>query len=80
MIATTTAGRRAETTLQALPGLLDPTQDGYHDTDPDQPESVWDLDKPPGTAWMWRPRCSYEPCTCDARVTGVLQRPVTAAG
>ena len=52
MIATTTAGRRAETTLQALPGLLDPTQDGYHDTDPDQPESVWELDKPPGTAWF----------------------------
>jgi site-specific DNA recombinase len=37
-----------ETTLQVLPGLLDPTQDGYHDTDPPgRPESMWDLGNPP---------------------------------
>ena len=27
-----------EATLQALPAILDPAQDGYHDTHPDQPE------------------------------------------
>jgi hypothetical protein len=36
-----------QTTLRSVPGLLDPTQDGYHDTDPGQPESIWDLDNPP---------------------------------
>jgi len=35
-----------ETTLRTVPGLLNPTQDGYHDTDPDRPEPIWDLDNP----------------------------------
>ena len=33
-----------ETTLRYLAAILDPSQDGYHDTHPDQPEPVWDLD------------------------------------
>ncbi len=37
-----------ENTLQAIPGITDPGQDGYHDTDntgthADQPEPIWDL-------------------------------------
>ena len=37
-----------ENTLQAIPGITDPGQDGYHDTstsdtDPGQPAPVWDL-------------------------------------
>jgi site-specific DNA recombinase len=44
-----------DTTLQALPGILDPTQDGYHDTDPDQPESMWDLDNPPRASRLPQP-------------------------
>ncbi|WP_300608651.1 hypothetical protein [Trebonia sp.] len=44
------ACRITETSPQAAPGLLDPTQDGYddtdHDPDPDRLESMWDLDNP----------------------------------
>ena len=36
-----------ETTLQALTGILDPSQDGYHDTDDDQPEPIGHLDNTP---------------------------------
>jgi site-specific DNA recombinase len=36
-----------DTTLRAIPAILDPSQDGYHDTDPDQPEPACDFDKPP---------------------------------
>jgi len=37
-----------ENTLQAIPGITDPSQDGYHDTstgdtDPGQPAPMWDL-------------------------------------
>lgn len=44
-----------ETTLRAVPGLLDPTQDGYHDTDPGQPEPIWDLDNTPRSARVSHP-------------------------
>ena len=41
-----------ENTLQAIPGITDPGQDGYHDTDntgthADQPEPIWDLGSTP---------------------------------
>ncbi len=41
-----------ENTLQAIPGITDPSQDGYHDTDntgthADQPEPMWDLGNTP---------------------------------
>ena len=36
-----------EATLQALPALLNPCQDGYHDTSPGQPAPMWELDKTP---------------------------------
>jgi len=41
-----------ENTLQAIPGITDPGQDGYHDTDHtgtyvDQPEPMWDLGNTP---------------------------------
>jgi len=36
-----------DTTLCYLTAILDPGQDGYHDTHPDQPEPVWDLDNTP---------------------------------
>jgi site-specific DNA recombinase len=36
-----------DTTLRAVPAILDSGQDGYHDTDPDQPEPVWDLANTP---------------------------------
>ncbi len=41
-----------ENTLQAIPGITDPSQDGYHDTDntgthADQPELMWDLGNTP---------------------------------
>jgi len=36
-----------ETTLRYLAAILDPSQDGFHDTHPDQPESVWDLTNTP---------------------------------
>ena len=31
--------------LKAVPGILDPSQDGYHNTDPDvgEPAPTWDL-------------------------------------
>ncbi len=32
-----------EATLKAIPGILDPDQDGYHDTDPEEPGSAGDL-------------------------------------
>ena len=38
-----------DTTLRAIPAILDPSQDGYHDTDPDQPKPACDFDKPPRT-------------------------------
>jgi hypothetical protein len=44
-----------DTTLQATPGLLDPTQDGYHDTDPGKPARVWDLDNPTRTIRLPQP-------------------------
>jgi site-specific DNA recombinase len=42
----------SDATLQAIPGILDPSQDGYHDTDPgpDQPASACDFGKPPRTS------------------------------
>jgi site-specific DNA recombinase len=42
-----------DTTLRAVPAILDPSQDGYHDTDPDPdpvadgPEPMWDLANTP---------------------------------
>jgi hypothetical protein len=38
-----------ENTLQAIPGITDPAQDGYHDTSThaDQPEPMWDLGNTP---------------------------------
>jgi hypothetical protein len=42
-----------DATLQALPAILNPRQDGYHDTAPDQPEPVGDLDNPPITGPMF---------------------------
>lgn len=33
-----------DTTLRYLTAILDPAQDGYRDTHPDQPEPIWDLD------------------------------------
>jgi hypothetical protein len=41
-----------EATLRALPAILDPRQDGYHDTAPDQAEPVGVLDKTPITGPM----------------------------
>jgi hypothetical protein len=38
-----------DTTLRAIPAILDPDQDGYHDTDPGQPKPACDFDKPPRT-------------------------------
>ncbi len=32
-----------EATLQAVPGILDPSQDGYHDTDNTEPAPIEDL-------------------------------------
>ncbi len=53
-----------ENTLQAIPGITDPGQDGYHDTDntgthADQPEPMWDLGTTPrvGTVSQPCPRC-----------------------
>ena len=50
-----------ETTLRTVPGLLDPAQDGYHDTDPGQPEPMWDLDNPPRAAAALPHRCCFVP-------------------
>jgi hypothetical protein len=36
-----------ETTLRYLAAIMDPSQDGFHDTHPDQPEPVWDLTNTP---------------------------------
>jgi hypothetical protein len=36
-----------ETTLRYLTAIMDPSQDGFHDTHPDQPEPVWDLTNTP---------------------------------
>ena len=40
-----------ENTLQAIPGIIDPGQDGYHDTgtqdSTDQPAPMWDLTNTP---------------------------------
>jgi site-specific DNA recombinase len=36
-----------ETTLRALAAILDPDQDGFHDTHPDQPEPMGHLDNTP---------------------------------
>ncbi len=32
-----------DATLRAVPGILDPSQDGYHDTDPGHPAPIEDL-------------------------------------
>ena len=54
-----------ENTLQAIPGITDPSQDGYHDTsttaDPDQAEPMWDLTNTPRVirvSLSLNPRCS----------------------
>ncbi len=49
-----------ENTLQAIPGLTDPSQDGYHDTDntgthTDQPEPIWDLGNTPRMVTLSHP-------------------------
>ena len=49
-----------ENTLQAIPGITDPGQDGYHDTDntgthADQPEPIWDLGNTPRTGTVPHP-------------------------
>jgi hypothetical protein len=49
-----------ENTLQAIPGITDPSQDGYHDTDNtgtqrDQPEPMWDLGNIPGVCTLPQP-------------------------
>jgi hypothetical protein len=41
-----------ETTLRAIPAILNPGQDGHHDTDPDQPAPTCDFDKPPRASTM----------------------------
>jgi len=44
-----------DATLKAVPGILDPSQDGYHDTDPDanEPAPTWDLFNTPITGPMF---------------------------
>ena len=58
-----------EATLRAVPGILDPNQDGYHDTDPGEPAPMWDLFKTPITVSAshryGRPRSS--PAAAHAR-------------
>jgi len=44
-----------EATLQALAAILDPSQDGFHDTHPDQPEPIGDLGNLPRTVTMSHP-------------------------
>jgi hypothetical protein len=49
-----------ENTLQAIPGITDPGQDGYHDTDntgtyTDQPEPIWDLGNTPRGGTLSQP-------------------------
>lgn len=34
-----------DTTIQAIPAILDPAHDGHHDTNPDQPEPTCHFDK-----------------------------------
>ena len=47
-----------DTTLQALPAILDPSQDGYHDTDtpqpsqPTAPAAMKELASPPITPFL----------------------------
>jgi hypothetical protein len=36
----TVSAEITEATLQAVEAILDPAQDGFHDTDPDQPEPL----------------------------------------
>ncbi|MDQ2814555.1 MAG: hypothetical protein M3Z75_22505 [Actinomycetota bacterium] len=36
-----------ETTLHAVPGILNPSQDGYHDTSPDEPAPMGHPNNPP---------------------------------
>jgi hypothetical protein len=45
-----------EATLQAIPAILDPAQDGYHDTTPDtsQPTPAGHLFNTPGTGSLVR--------------------------
>jgi hypothetical protein len=45
-----------ETTLQAVPGILDPSQDGYDDTLPDQPAPMGDLANTPSAITVPHPR------------------------
>jgi len=59
-----------ENTLQAIPGILNPSQDGYHDTGnagthADQPEPMWDLGNTPRSG-----RESHPPVPGTARGTG----------
>lgn len=44
-----------ETTLQAVPAILDPSQDGYDNTHPDQPAPIGDLANTPRTITMSHP-------------------------
>ena len=49
-----------ENTLKAIPGILNPGQDGYHDTDPNpdagEPITMGDLFNAPLTTAMWHCR------------------------
>jgi hypothetical protein len=68
-----------ETTLQALTGILDPTQDGYHDTDPEQSESIWDLDNPPRSGTVPHPiDCALGRLGLGARTASMVS--ASAAG
>jgi len=52
---TTVHAEITENTLRAVTGLLDPTQDGYDDTDPDQPGPIWDLANTPRPSRLPQP-------------------------
>jgi len=64
-----------DTTLRAIPAILDPGHDGHHDTNPkhgpDQPAPTCDFDKPPRTGTMrHRPANHCPPARSIAKLPG----------
>jgi site-specific DNA recombinase len=61
----TVSAEITETTLRYLTAILDPTQDGFHDTHPDQPKPVWDLTNTPRAGTMPHPMVAGVPAGED---------------
>jgi hypothetical protein len=60
-----------DTTLQAVLAILNPAQDGYHDTSTDQPAPMGDLTNPPRAGTV---RHRHGTGLCDPRLEGAAGR------